>query len=103
MRSAKDRLEDRKRRKLRGTFLIFLVVMIVFSVLLLRVWISDRAVDLAYDIDYLAAEKRSLEEGNRKLTLEIARLKSPERISKIAVEQLKMVRSSGAEVIVLER
>ena len=101
MRSAKDRLEDRKRKKLRGMFLLFLAVAIVFSALLLRVWISDRAVDLAYEIDCLAAEKKSLEEGNRKLALEIARLRSPERISKIAVAQLNMVRSSDTEIIVL--
>ena len=103
MRSAKDRLEDRKRKKLRGMFLLFLAVAIVFSALLLRVWISDRAVDLAHEIDYLASEKKSLEEGNRKLALEIARLRSPERISKIAVAQLNMVRSSDTEIIVLEK
>ena len=103
MRSAKDRLGSRKRKKLRGMSLIFFAVMIVFSVLLLRVWISDKAVDLACEIDRLAAEKKSLEEGNRKLALEIARLRSPERISKIAVAQLNMVRSSDTEVIVLEK
>ena len=104
MRTVKNRLSDRRKRKLRGTLFVFFCVMTIFLALLLRVRISDRAVELAYEIGQLAAEKSSLEEENRKLELEIARLKTPERISKIAVSDLKMVRASeDTEVIVLER
>jgi cell division protein FtsL len=103
MRSAKDRLANRKRKKLRGLLLILISTVIVFSALLLRVRLSDRAVELAYEIERLAAERKSLEEENRKLTLEIARLKSPKRISKIAVSDLNMVRAPDAEMVVLEK
>ena len=103
MRNAKDRLASRKRRKLRGVLLILLSAVIIFSMLLLRVRLSARAVELAYEIERLAAEKKSLEEENRKLALEVAELKSPERISKIAINDLNMVRSADAEVVTLER
>ncbi len=46
---------------------------------------------------------RTLEEGNKKLLLEMARLKSPERISIIATKDLGMIRASDAEVVTLER
>jgi len=46
-------------------------------------------------------KKESLEEENKKLLIEIAKLKSPERISKIAVTDLNMIRPSKVEVVVL--
>lgn len=103
MRNAKDRLTNRKRGKLRGILLILFSAVIIVSMLLIRVRLSARAVELAYEIESLAKDKKSLEEGNRKLELEVARLKAPERISKIAVRDLNMVRSAEAEVVTLER
>ena len=46
---------------------------------------------------------KQLEEENKKLELEIARLKTPERISSIAVSDLEMVRSPDTKVITLEK
>lgn len=103
MRNNTSRLSDRKRRKRRWMLLILLSAMSLLSAFMLRVWLSSKAVELAYEIGRLAAERKMLEEENCKLELEIAELRSPERISRIAVNELKMVRSSNAEVIVLER
>ena len=103
MRDVEDSLFHNRKRKRRRKALILLGILLLFSVLLLRVWFSSKAVELAYEVDHLAARKGALEEENRKLSLEIARLKSPERISKIATTDLKMIRSSDAEVIMLER
>lgn len=103
MGNAKDRLASRKKKKLRGTLLISLGVVIIFSMLFLRVRLSARAVELAYEIESLAKEKKSLEEENRKLALKVARLKSPERISRIAINELNMVRSADVEVVTLKR
>jgi len=84
--------------------LLFLFgALLFFSGLLLRIWFLSKAVDLAYETDGLTIQKEALEEENRRLSLEIARLKSPDRISKIATENLRMFRSSDAEVIILER
>ena len=77
--------------------------LLFFSGLLLRIWFLSKAVDLAYETDRLAIQKETLEEENTKLALKIARLKSPDRISRIATENLNMVRSSDAQVIILER
>jgi cell division protein FtsL len=76
-------------------------IIVIFAVLLLRVWFSSKAVALAYEIDNLAREKKVLEEENIKLYMEIARLSSPERISEIAVKEIKMIRASDAEVVKL--
>jgi cell division protein FtsL len=103
MRDIGDRLSDSKRKKRRRTLLILLCTSLLFSVFLLHIWFSSKAVELAYEIDRLAAEKEALEEENKRLSLETARLKSPERISRIATTDLDMIRSSDAEVIMLER
>ena len=103
MRDVENRLSHNRRRKRQRKVLILLGILLIFSVLLLRVWFSSKAVELAYEVDHLAEEKGALEEENRKLSLEVVRLKSPERISRIATTDLKMIRSSDAEVIVLER
>jgi cell division protein FtsL len=103
MRDVEDSSSNNKRRKRRWKALILLGTLLLFSVLLLRIWFSSKAVELAYEVDDLAAEKEALEQESRRLLLEIARLKSPERISKIATTDLGMIRSSDAEVIVLGR
>ena len=103
MQNAKHRLGNGKRKKPHKAFLTLLCALLLFFVLLLRVWFSSKAVELACEIDRLAEEKETLEEENRRLSLEAARLKSPERISRIAVADLNMIRSLDAEVIMLER
>lgn len=101
--NANDRLASRKRKKLWGMLLVFLGAVMIFSMLFLRIRLSARAVELAYEIESLAKEKKSLEEENRKLTLDVARLKSPERISRIAINELNMVRSADTEVVTVKR
>lgn len=103
MPTAKDRQAKRKKRKVRALLFAFFAATTVFLVLLIRIGLSDKAVELAYEIEQLAREKKSLEEENEKLDLEIARLRTPERISRIAVSDLNMVRASDPKVIVLER
>ena len=103
MQDSGNSLSDVKKRKRGKAILLLLGVFLLFSVLLLRVWFLSRAVELAYEIDRLAADKEALEEENERASLEIARLKSPERIGRIAEEDLKMVRSLDAKVIILER
>ncbi len=96
-------MSNSKKKKRRGTLLILLGILMLFSFLVLRVWFSSKAVELAYEVDHLTAEKEALEEENRKFSLEIAKLKSPERISRIAKVDLNMIRPSRVEVITLER
>lgn len=107
MKNDKDRLSNTKQerfwKRLLQAFLIFLGALILFTILLLRVWLPSKAVEIAYEIELLAQEKESLEEENTRLSLEIARLKTPERIERIAINELKMVRSSEIEVEVINK
>ena len=96
-----NRLSVIKRAKRRRIVIILLCVLVFFSLLLFRVWISSRGTELACEIARLSAEKESLEEGNTKLSLEVAELKSPKRISRIAIMDLNMIRPSEVEVITL--
>ncbi len=91
-----------KRKLLRISFLIFSGLMI-FSLLLLRIWMLSDAIKLAYEVDNLIVEKEKIEEENTKLVAEIARLKSTDRIKKIAMEDLNMVMASKTKVILIER
>ncbi len=100
--NAENSLSSVRNRNRLKVILFFIGALLFFSGLLLRIWFLSRAVDLAYEIDGLTIQKEALEEENRKLSLEIAKLKSPDRIIRIATENLGMVRSSDA-VITLER
>ena len=103
MRDVETTLLEREKRKRRRTLSIFVGVLLLFSVFLLHIWFSSRAVELACDIDLLVKEREALEEENKELMLGIAKLRSPDRISRIARNDLKMIRSLDAEVIVLKQ
>ena len=102
-----DRLSNIKRggfgKRLLQISLIFFGVLMLFSFLLLRVWMPSKAFEIACEIEVLAQEKESLEDENTKLSLEIASLKTPERIERIATNELNMVRSSEIEVEVIKK
>lgn len=63
----------------------------------------SNAVEIACETNTLIQKKESLEEENKKMTVELATLKSPERISDVAVHDLNMVRSSDSRIVFLER
>lgn len=56
-----------------------------------------------YDIQKLERERAAEEEFNRHLRLEIETLRSPRRIEKMAIEDLKLVAPDGESAIVIER
>ncbi len=63
----------------------------------------SNAVEIACETNTLVQKKESLEEENKKIMVELATLKSPERISNVAVHELNMVRSSDGKIVFLER
>lgn len=91
-----------RKKLIRGSILI-ISILIIFSLLLLRIWMLSDAVKLAYEVDSLIAEKRKIKEENSKLVAEIAKLKSTDRIKKIAMEDLNMVMVSKTKVILIEK
>lgn len=98
-----QQVSQSQKRKLWKFPVIILIALTLFSILLLCVWFTSNAVELAYEIDNLVKEKEVLEEENNELSLEIAKLKSPERINGFAREDLGMVKPLEAEVIILRK
>jgi cell division protein FtsL len=97
------RTGNRRRIKWRKVLLITFGFLLILSLLFLRVWMISDAVEIACEIDALAEKKESLEEENKKMLVEIGKLKSPERVGKVAINDLNMVRSPDTKVIFLEK
>lgn len=87
------------RKRERGSFFMFLLsILILFSVVLFYLWLRLEVVKLGYDISHANIVHLRLIEENKRLKLELSRLKSPERIERIAKEQLGLHYPSGSEV-----
>jgi cell division protein FtsL len=68
----------------------YLFIPLAFFVtgLLAFIWLHVQTVNLSYDIAKAQKQKRELMEINKKLRIQLANLKSPERIEGIALNQL---------------
>jgi cell division protein FtsL len=93
-------LDDERQRQLWRTAGISAVLVVV---LLFSAWQKVQLVKHGYDIQVLERERANEEESNRQLHLEIETLRSPQRIEKIAIEDLKLVAPEGDKAIVIER
>jgi len=100
---SKDFESEIKRRRRRKFLTIVFVCLIVLSLLFLRIWMSSDAVEIAYEIDELDAKKQALQKENEKILVEISKLKSTDRVSEIATNELNMVRSPETKVIFIDR
>jgi len=69
--------------------------------LLFYTWCRVQNVRIGYEITQALAQHQQLVTMHNNLKIETARLKSPERISKIAREQLGLTTPSPGQVIVL--
>ena len=78
-----------------GVFLVF--------VLLFSAWQHFELLQLGYRIEQMQEERARELELNRHLKLEIETLKAPDRIERIATEQLDLVAPGSEEAIVIER
>ncbi len=68
----------------------YLIILLFFFVpeVLIFIWLHVQTVNLSYDIAKAQKQKRELMEINKKLRIQLANLKSPERIEGIALNQL---------------
>ena len=78
-----------------GVFLVF--------VLLFSAWQHFELLQLGYRIEQMQQERARELVINRHLKLEIETLKAPDRIERIATEQLDLVAPGSEEAIVIER
>ena len=80
----------------------WLVLMFAFiAELLFYTWCRVQYVRVKYEIQEQTTRIRKLSAMQDNLKIELARLKSPQRISKIAREQLGLVRPSPKQTIIL--
>ena len=93
-------LDTARQRELRGA--LTLVVPLV-AVLLFSVWQHFELLQHGYRIEQMRQEYARQQELNRHLRLEIEALRSPARIERVAIGQLRMVAPGSDEELVLER
>ena len=94
----------RKKRKARNPRILaaWLVFMGLFiAELLFYTWSRVQCVQIRYEISDITANQKRLERLQDNLKIELARLKAPQRISKIAKEQLGLVAPTSQQLIVI--
>ncbi len=83
-------------------------VVLIFAMLLCSmvsgigyVWSNFERTQIGYELSELKREERRLKEINRKLKLEIDTLRSPQRLERVAVEELGLRPPSPDQIILL--
>lgn len=74
---------------------------ILVAAFIFYTWSRIEAVKIGYEIFNANNEMRMLDQENKELILEIATLKSPRRIEKIAREELKLLPPKDEQIIIL--
>jgi cell division protein FtsL len=73
------------------------------AVLLFSAWQHFELLRHGYQIQQMQQQRSTEEEINRHLRLEVETLRAPQRIEKIAIEQLHLVQPARGQSIVIER
>lgn len=85
--------------KLTGVWMLLMSIFIME--LLFYTWCRVQNVNHGYEITKATQDQRQLTTYQNNLKIELARLKSPDRIAKIAKDQLGMMKPSTDRTIVL--
>ncbi len=84
----------------------FTTIVAIFLWLLLSgfgyVWCRVQVVELGYQLSDIHQLHTRLLNDNKKLHLELARLKAPERVQRIAIEQLGLKQPTKDQIVVLQ-
>ena len=98
------RAKRRKKRKQRNPIVTVAWLLLMFAFiaeLLFYTWCRVQYVRVKYEIQEQTTRARKLSAMQDNLKIELARLKSPQRISKIARTQLGLVTPSPKQTIIL--
>jgi cell division protein FtsL len=90
-----------KKSELKTMAVWFLLMAVFISQLLLYTWCRVQCVRVGYEISREADNYRKLIALQNNLKLEIARLKSPDRIERIAKDQLGLVTPAPEQMIII--
>lgn len=97
-----NNLKRKKReRKLKPIFFFILFLLFLIGGSLFYVWSRIQVIQYGYEISKALKEERNLQELNKRLRLEVAMLKSYERIERVATEELRMVKPKPDQVIII--
>ncbi len=99
--TGEDSRPRRKGIKLNSLILFTLLILFLTGGALFYVWSRIQAIQLGYEISNVLKEEKALTEGNKKLRLEIATLKSCARIERVATGELRMAKPKPEQVIVI--
>jgi cell division protein FtsL len=90
------------RRRNRGMIALWIVLLCVFITEMLGyTWARNQCVQVGYEISALGKEQQRLNELQANLRVELARLKAPQRITKIAQEKLGLTLPTPKQTIVM--
>jgi cell division protein FtsL len=92
----------KSRRRNRKMIALWLSLLCVFiGELLVYTWVRVQCVRVGYDISAVNQEQQRLTELQANLKVELARLKAPQRITKIAREKLGLTLPAPKQIMVL--
>ena len=97
-------MKAKKKRKPRDpkVILTYLLVMFLFiAELFFYAWCRVQCVQIGYEITEARVKMQRLTARQEKLKIELARLRSPRRIAKIAEEQLGLITPSSGQILLL--
>jgi cell division protein FtsL len=89
-------------RSTKGYILAFCLMGIFFCELFAYTWCRVQCTRVGYDISKAVREREQLAAEQKKLQVELARLKSPERLAKIAETYMDLKMPSSRQMVIVE-
>ncbi len=83
-------------------FLIIFMLFVFTGSSIGYVWSNFQSTRIGYDLSQLKREEMKLKEENQRLRLELAILKSPQRLETQAVERLGLRQPTPEQIVVLQ-
>jgi cell division protein FtsL len=105
-------MSETKRKKRRGSpsrrwwsnrVILGLIALILWSTVsgFTYVWCQTHVVDLGYRLSEAHRQHTKLVDENKKLRLELARLRAPERVEQVSLRQLGLKHPNKDQIVVL--
>lgn len=91
---------DRKRH--RELFMVVMTALVLTVAVIVYAWPHFEIIRLGYRMEELREQRETLTEEKRQLELQLATESDPERIERIATEELGMIYPDADHVVVLE-
>lgn len=85
----------------RQMFLIVFMLLLLMGSSIGYVWSNFESTQIGYDLSQLKREEMRLKEIQQKLRLELAYLRSPQRLQRLAFQELGLGQPSSEQIIVL--